>query len=276
MMQHPRVLVLDSGIGGLSIARALRDHCPPSQWIYLADLAAFPYGGYSEAYLSQHIINLMDRVLAEHQLDLVVIACNTASTAVLEPLRARYPLPFVGVVPAIKPAAQRSQSGVIGVLATAGTVNRTYTRELINQFASHCQVHLYGVGDLVVLAEQKLQGRPIDTSVVRRALDEFILQDAVKAMDTIVLACTHFPLLETELRTVYPHILHWIDSSEAIARRVTYWLNHLGFNELPSLPVPNNFFISTGHAPHPYATKCIRALLGPFEYHYLHSEKTKP
>lgn len=275
MIHAPRVLVLDSGIGGLSVAQALRSHCPNVQWLYLADLAAFPYGGHSETHLSEHIIRLVGRILSQYPLDLAVIACNTASTAVLDPLRAKYPLPFVGVVPAIKPAAAHSQSKVIGVLATQGTVNRPYTQTLIEQFAQHCQVHLFGASQLVLLAEKKLRGQVVPIREVRDALDEFILRDTSGSMDTVVLACTHFPLLKSELQAAYPHISHWVDSGEAIARRVHYWLEHLGLAIPFTEPAPNNLFITTGDQTHPYSPECIRALFGPFEYRQLPPAATK-
>lgn len=265
MKQPPRVLVLDSGIGGLSVTQALRAHCPPAQWIYLADLAAFPYGSHSEQHLSAHITQLLSQILAQHPVDLAVIACNTASTAVLEPLRAKFDLPFVGVVPAIKPAALHSQTKVIGVLATQGTVNRVYTQTLIQQFAQGCQVRLFGASDLVLLAEKKLRGGDVHISEVRTALDAFIMQEHGKPMDTVVLACTHFPLLKSELQAAYPHIQYWVDSGEAIARRVHYWLEHLGFTETGNASTAKNLFITTGTQAYPYSLERIKALFGPFE-----------
>lgn len=275
MKQQPRVLVLDSGIGGLSVTQALRTQCPNTQWVYVADLAAFPYGNHSEDHLSAHIIQLVGQVLTKYPADLAVIACNTASTAVLEPLRATFDLPFVGVVPAIKPAALLSETKVIGVLATEGTVNRAYTQTLIDQFAQGCEVHLFGTRHLVLLAEKKLRGRNLPIQEVRDTLDEFILLDRGKPMDTVVLACTHFPLLKSELRTAYPHILHWVDSGEAIARRVHYWLNQLGAVEAIKPHAAENLFITTGEETRPYPTECIRALLGPFKHVILPPEKTR-
>jgi glutamate racemase len=130
--QTPKILVFDSGLGGLTVYREIARLRPKADCIYLADDAQFPYGALSEAGLVSRAQAVLNAAIAEYAPDLVVIACNTASTLVLPPLRAAYPaLPFVGTVPAIKPAAERSRSQMISVLATPGTVARDYTRTLI-------------------------------------------------------------------------------------------------------------------------------------------------
>src|SRR5687768_3715831 len=157
-MSHPSILVLDSGVGGLSIVEQIKRICPTLQIHYLADLAGFPYGTKSEQVLIQRVVSLLEFNLPVCQPSIVVIACNTASTLVLDELRQRFNVPIVGVVPAIKPAAQLTQTGVMAVLATEGTVTRDYTRKLIQDFAPDKDVIPVGSAKLVALAEHKLKG----------------------------------------------------------------------------------------------------------------------
>lgn len=261
-MSYPSVLVLDSGVGGLSIAGKIRELCAPVQIDYLADLAGFPYGIKSEQELLQRVVGLLERSLPVYQPQVVVIACNTASTLVLEELRRRFPVPFVGVVPAIKPAAQLSQTGVLAVLATKGTVNREYTHKLIQDFAQNKKVLLHGSAQLVLLAEQKLMGHAPDP----KDLDHEVTSlKNVRELDTVVLACTHFPLLREELRKALPQVRFWVDSGEAIARRVQYWLHHLGATTHNPHNKPINQFLFNGLEDFKYNTGLIEEYLGMFD-----------
>lgn len=262
-MSYPSALVLDSGVGGLSIVAKIREICTPLQIHYLADLAGFPYGIKSEAELLHRVISLLESSLPIYQPDLVVIACNTASTLVLDELRQRFSLPFVGVVPAIKPAAQLTQTGVIAILATEGTVKRDYTHKLIQDFAAHHQVLRHGSSNLVLLAEQKLRGNLLGDADIEREVEA--LKKIDPRLDTVVLACTHFPLLKEELSRSLPHIRYWVDSGDAIARRVQYWLDHLGIRAEESAQAPVNHFLLTGPGGFEYNTRKIEDLLGRFE-----------
>ena len=147
---------------GCRCSRAAREQLPQARFVYVADDAAFPYGDWEEAALRDHIVALMGRLIAEHGPAAVVIACNTASTLVLPPLRERFAVPFVGTVPAIKPAAEQTKTGVVAVLATPGTMKRDYTRGLIQSFAQSCHVRLVGAPELARLAEARMRGEPID------------------------------------------------------------------------------------------------------------------
>ena len=146
-MSTPRILLFDSGMGGLTVARAVRHELPFAHLVYSADNAAFPYGAWEEQALVKRILFVMGELIARVEPDVVVIACNTASTIALGALREAFEVPFVGTVPAIKPAAAQTKSGIVGVLATPGTVRREYTHALIHSFASHCQVVLHGADD---------------------------------------------------------------------------------------------------------------------------------
>lgn len=219
------IAFFDSGLGGLSIAREIFEHPQAhqlaiTQCSYIADTAAFPYGDKNDTWLSDRIVQVIAASLQVIQPDIVVVACNTASTLALDALRSQFSIPFVGVVPAIKPAAQHSRSKVVGILATPATVARDYTAQLIMDYADQHVVHLYGAAALVAQAENKLLGAAIDQQAINHALQALLSQDKTNTLDTVVLACTHFPLLREELTAAATSPLHWVDSGEAIARRV--------------------------------------------------------
>lgn len=228
-MSSARILVVDSGLGGLSVARAIRQNCPSISMIYCADYAAFPYGEWSEDALQTHLMNQISDWIEPSKPDAVVIACNTASTLVLPGLRARFRLPIVGTVPAIKPAAAITGTGMISVLATPGTVSRDYTHGLLAEFASNVDVTLVGSPDLAGLVEQWFVDGPslqLKTSIADQLAPCFKTGSDSARTDSIVLACTHFPLLKTLFRQIAPWPVHWLDPSDAIARQVTKVLGH--------------------------------------------------
>lgn len=213
----PRILLFDSGIGGLSIAAAIWARLPNVDLVYAGDNAGFPYGDLAEPDVVTRCVALVEQALAVHPCDLVVVACNTASTVVLPTLRARLTIPVVGVVPAIKPAAALSRTRRIGVLATPATVDRPYLRALIDEYAADCTVQRLGSSDLVHLAESGLaRDQGVDDEAVRDVVAPLLEGE----LDTVVLGCTHFPLIGDTLARVMPDVIHWVDSGEAIARRV--------------------------------------------------------
>lgn len=213
------ILVFDSGVGGLSICQSLRQAGIHLPLLYVADTAWFPYGLREEADLLQRVQQLMEPLLLRHRPSLVILACNTLSTFALPALRARFPVPFVGVVPAIKPAAQQTRSGTIGLLATPATVKRAYTDALIAEFAPHCEVIRIGSNELVLSAERYFNEGFLDLDAIERVIEPLIRAKQQKGLDIVVLGCTHFPLLVTQLDQILPGV-RWIDSGEAIARRV--------------------------------------------------------
>ncbi len=214
-----RLLVFDSGIGGLSVVREVRRALPGAAIDYVADDAGFPYGDWAEAALTDHVVALVGDLIARHVPDAVVIACNTASTLVLPPLRARHSLPIVGTVPAIKPAAQETRSGLVSVLATPGTIQRDYTRALIRDFAGHCAVELVGSARLAPLAEAHMRGEPVDDAAIFTEIAPAFVEQAGRRTDVIVLACTHYPFLADAFARTAPWPVAWIDPAPAIARR---------------------------------------------------------
>jgi len=248
-MVPPRILVFDSGLGGLSVLREITQARPALDVIYVADDAGFPYGAWNEAALIDRVTELMGVLIARYRPDLVVIACNTASTLVLEPLRARYSVPFIGTVPAIKPAAAMTRSGLISILATPATVARDYTRQLIDTFARDTHVNLVGSAALAGLAEAWLRGEPVADGAIAQEIAPCFEERAGTRTDTVVLGCTHYPLLLEVFRRVAPWEVHWIDSAPAIARRVeallAAWPRDGGAMALGS------FVLTSGATPNP-------------------------
>jgi glutamate racemase len=220
VIRAPRILLFDSGMGGLTVAHAVREALPLAQLVYAADTAAFPYGAWEEVRLIERILLVIGKLIEASGPDLVVVACNTASTLALTQLREVYPLPFVGTVPAIKPAALHTKSGIIGVLATPGTARREYTQVLIHTYAYHCKVFLHGAQRLAEMAEAKLMGAAIDPAELRDDIQPVFRYREGKRTDTVVLGCTHYPLLLDDIRKVAPWPVTYVDPAPAIARRV--------------------------------------------------------
>lgn len=222
MSGHPNILVFDSGLGGLTVLREVVKARPDARYVYVGDDAFFPYGQRSEEAVIGRVVPLMGELIEAHAPDLVVIACNTASTMTLAPLRARYTVPFVGTVPAIKPACAGSRTKRVSVLGTSATVRLEYTRALIRDFAQGCDVKLVGSAHLATLAEAALGGKPVaDEAILAEIAPCFVAGDAPdNRTDTIVLACTHYPLLLDRLVRLAPWPVDWIDPAPAIARRV--------------------------------------------------------
>ena len=229
MASPPTILVFDSGLGGLTVLREIVTARPDAHYVYVADDAFFPYGHHSEDQIIARVVPLIGELIDAHVPDLVVIACNTASTLVLSHLRAAYRVPFVGTVPAIKPACAQSKTKRVSVLGTKGTVQREYTRALIRDFAQGCEVTLVGSPELASLAEAALSGGSVsDRDIAAELAPCFVGTDPAARTDTIVLACTHYPLLLERLVRLAPWPVDWIDPAPAIARRVSDLLGPAG------------------------------------------------
>jgi glutamate racemase len=215
------LLFFDSGVGGLSVLQPTRALLPNAPIVYAADSAGFPYGKRSEAEIASRVPALLGRLVERFHPRLAVIACNTASTIALEHVRSALDLPVVGTVPAIKPAAEISKTRVIGVLGTEATVRQPYVDDLATKFAADCVMIRHGSPELVELAEAKLAGEEVGADRVKAAVRPmFDAPDGVK-IDTVVLACTHFPLLAAELRAAFPGVTY-VDGGPGIARRIEY------------------------------------------------------
>ncbi len=214
------ILIFDSGIGGLTVLREARVMMAGQKFVYVADDEAFPYGDWDEEALCERMVTLFGGLIERWKPDICVIACNTASTIGIAALREAFPdQQFVGTVPAIKPAAERTSSGLVSVLATPGTVKRQYTRDLIEQYASKCHVTLVGSTKLAALAETYMRGGYTDEEAVKQEIMPCFVADGIRRTDIVVLACTHYPFLANRMRKMAPWPVDWIDTSEAIARR---------------------------------------------------------
>ena len=245
-MAAPVIIVFDSGLGGLTVFREVVQARPDARYVYVADDAFFPYGRHGEETLVGRVVPLMAELIATHAPDIVVIACNTASTLVLPHLRARFTVPFVGTVPAIKPACGASKSRLVSVLGTEATVKREYTRALIRDFGQGCDVTLVGSAQLPSIAEGALHEKPVEDADIAREIAPCFVDDGGRRTDTVVLACTHYPLLLDRFERLAPWPVTFVDPAPAIARRVADLLGPAASAEVPS---PARFAFTSGRLP---------------------------
>jgi glutamate racemase len=248
------VLIFDSGLGGLTVFREVAKARPDARYVYLADDAGFPYGNQPEAALIARVTDVIGKAIAQLAPDLVVVACNTASTLALSELRARFSVPFVGTVPAIKPACAQSQSKRVAVLGTQATVSREYTRALIREFAAGCDVALVGSSHLASYAEAELAGTPVADDAIKAEIAGCFVEAENRRTDTVVLACTHYPLLLDRFRELAPWPVEWLDPAPAIARRVANLMRER--QPAASAPPPRIVFTS-GRTPSPALAKAL-------------------
>ena len=222
------ILIFDSGVGGLSVVPPLRHYLPNAALAYACDNAMLPYGTRADGWLVERILAVCEAAVSASGCCALVVACNTASTLALDALRSRLAVPVVGTVPAIKPAAALSRTRHIGLLATSATVGRPYTDRLIEAFAADCRVTRVAADPLVKEAEKMLAGEEPDPAVIRAVIEPLSKQPD---LDTVVLGCTHFPLLDARIAAAFPRPVHLVDSGEAIARRTL---------EVASEPLPRS------------------------------------
>jgi glutamate racemase len=245
MAQARPLLVFDSGVGGLSVLKPIRALIPNAPIVYAADSAGFPYGTRGAGEIATRVPALLGRLAERYDPALIVIACNTASTIALDGVRAALDLPVVGTVPAIKPAAALSKTRAIGVLGTEATIVQPYVDRLADAFASDCLVLRHGSAELVELAEAKLRGEATDPAAYRRILGGLLSQPGGDRIDVVVLACTHFPLVEEELAAAAPRPLGFVDGKEGIARRTAFLARDMRWPER----APEGIAVFTGAAP---------------------------
>lgn len=216
------ILMFDSGVGGLSVLAEIRKILPEAPIIYAADTAGLPYGTKTEAQIAARVSGLLGRMTERFRPRLVCIACNTASTIALASVREVLEVPIVGTVPAIKPASALTRSGVIGLLGTQATIRQAYVDRLEHEFAADKRLLRFGAPELVSAAEAKLRGQPVDPDVYQRAADGLRSQPGGDQLDTVVLACTHFPLVASELAAVFGPDVQFVHGASGIAKRIAY------------------------------------------------------
>ncbi len=236
------ILLFDSGVGGLTVLAELRKIMPDAPVIYAADLAGLPYGEKSEAQIAARVAGLLGRMAERYQPRLACIACNTASTIALGMVRDVLEIPIVGTVPAIKPAAAISKTGVIGLLGTAATIRQPYVDQLEAEFANGNSLLRHTAPGLVEVAEAKLRGEAVDIGVIEAAARKLRDMPEGERIDTVVLACTHFPLLEDELRAAFGPEVQFVHGAQGIARRIAHLTQGQSFAASQS-----SRFITTGN-----------------------------
>jgi glutamate racemase len=214
-----RIGVFDSGVGGFSILKSIQEELPNEEFFYLCDQKNFPYGTKDQGYLKEIVTDACVRFFAVAKFDILVIACNSATTVALSSVRDALTCPVVGVVPAVKPAAALSKAGHIGILSTKVTSGGPYLKNLVENFAVNCRITEIGSSALVEIAERKIREQSFDIEVIRSELSPFF-SDRSHKVDTIVLGCTHFPLLMDELKLCAEWPVQWVDSGTAVAKRV--------------------------------------------------------
>jgi glutamate racemase len=236
-----KVLVFDSGLGGLTVLREIARVRSDADLCLVADDAAFPYARLDDRALAERVVLVLERFIKSLEPSLVVIACNTASTLALPALRARFSIPFVGTVPAVKPACAQSKTKRISVLATSATVRRDYTRELIREFASQCRVTLVGSEKLAEHAEALLRGEAVADELIRTEIEKCFVDEGGRT-DVVVLACTHYPLILDRLERVAGWPVTWLDPAPAIARRASQLLGP----QLPAIAESGRAYFTSG------------------------------
>ncbi len=256
----PKILVFDSGLGGLTVLTEIAKARPDAELVYVADDAAFPYGSWPAAELKGRVVDVVGRLVDSMQPDVCVIACNTISTLVLGDLRAAFPdLPFVGTVPAIKPAAAQSRSKLISVLATPGTVARDYTHALVATFAAGCAVTLVGSTVLASLAETAMAGDVVADDAIAAEIAPCFVVEGERRTDAIVLACTHYPLLVDRFAALAPWPVVWLDPAPAIARRVDTVVAEAGFATSSPRAAPIAALFTSGRTMSPAVARAFES-----------------
>lgn len=254
------ILLFDSGVGGLSILPAVRELLPDAPLLYAADFAGLPYGTKTEAEIAARVCGLLGRMSERFQPRLICIACNTASTIALAMVRDVLEVPIVGTVPAIKPAARATTTGVFGILGTEATIRQSYVDDLEREHAVGKTMLRHAAPGLVTLAEAKLRGHSVPLPAVAEACEGLISQSRDISIDIVVLACTHFPLLREELQQVFGPAVTLVDGAEGIARRVATLVNGQEFARTG----PDRMLV-TGAAELPAALRQTMSMYG-FEY----------
>lgn len=235
------LLFFDSGIGGLSVWKAVRAALPEAPVVYVADFAGLPYGDKTEIQITARVAGLLGRLVERYQPRLVTIACNTASTIALNEVRAAIDVPIVGTVPAIKPTSEQTKTGVIGLLGTAATVRQRYVDQLEAEFASNMTLLRHAAPELVHAAEAKMRGEAVDPQIYADAMRGLTRQPDGDRLDVVALGCTHFPLVQDELLAAVPGI-GFVDGAAGIARRIV----HLTDGQAWPFELPAGSFVTTG------------------------------
>ncbi len=231
--------VFDSGVGGLSVLRHIRAALPGEDLLYVADSAHAPYGLKSAAFIEARALAIAEFLVAQDAKALVV-ACNTATSAAIVGLRRRFELPIVGMEPAVKPAVEATRSGVIGVLATGGTLESARFAELVQRFGSRARVVVQPCPGLV----ERVESGDLSGPATRALLSAFVSPLLAQGADTLVLGCTHYPFLQPLLRELAGEDVALIETGAAVARQLARRLAEADFR--PARSAGREVFFSSG------------------------------
>jgi glutamate racemase len=232
--------IFDSGVGGLSVLREIHHEIPQVDLVYVADQAHVPYGARPLAEV-QHFSEGITRFLLNRGAEIIVVACNTASAAALQYLRAKFPdVPFVGMEPAVKPAAEQTQTGIVGVLATPATFQGALYASVIERFANGVTVLQDTCPGLVSQIERGELSSPETRQILEQALHPMLK----RGIDTVVLGCTHYPFVIPQIKDIVGPQVRVIDSAPAVARQTRRLMENSGLNKQAGRQAQVDFFTS--------------------------------
>ncbi|MDO8312576.1 MAG: glutamate racemase [Sideroxyarcus sp.] len=221
--------VFDSGVGGLSVLHHIRRTLPRERLIYIADSAHVPYGDKSASYIEQRSL-ILTRFLVSQGADAIVIACNTATAAAVASLRSQFSIPIVGMEPAVKPAVAASKSGVVGVLATVGTLESARFAALLEKYAGDVEILTQGCPGLV----EQVELGELNSAKTRDLVERYTAPLLARGADTLILGCTHYPFLAPLIREVVGANITLVDTGAAVARQLQRRMQ----TELPARKTP--------------------------------------
>ncbi|ADV46893.1 glutamate racemase [Nitratifractor salsuginis] len=249
-----RIGIFDSGLGGLTVLRPIMQALPGAEILYLADTAHAPYGEKSREEIRSYSLGIAEYFIREHDVDALVVACNTATSAAIATLRERFPdLPIVGTEPGIKPAVRASRSAKVGILATPATLAGEKYQALAERLCTEHEVQLFEQACPGLV--ERIERGEVESPECRRMLEGWLAPMREAGVDTIVLGCTHYPLAASAIREVMGTPVTLIETGEAIARRL---LSLLGECESKSNGEPVLKLYATG----PIDTEAVEHILG--------------
>lgn len=255
MQPNSPIGIFDSGVGGISVLRAIREQMPEENVIYFGDQGHIPYGPRSMEQI-RDFSQAITRFLLKHGAKIIVVACNTASAAALKHLRATFPdVPFVGMEPAVKPAAEHTHTGRVGVLATPATFQGALYASVVERFANGVELFQDTCPGLV----QEIEQGNLDGEAPRQILEEALLPMLEKGIDTVVLGCTHYPFVIPLVEQIVGNGVRVIDPAPAVARQTRRLLETAGTRNGASENGRIRFF--TSGEPTPFGS-LLPALLG--------------
>lgn len=212
------MLIIDSGIGGLSILNNIKKNFPNINYIYMLDNEAFPYGEKKEKFIVERSIKIINTIKKIYPIKKVIIACNTASTISLPILRKNFNIPIIGVLPILKPAIEIKKNKIVGLIATQATVNSSYIKKIIYKYSLKNTIKIIATNELAIIAEKKVRKLSVSNTKLKKIFQSWIALSIQP--DTIILGCTHFSFLKQEIQEMFYKPINFIDSGDAIIKGI--------------------------------------------------------